>query len=62
MCHNIAFSGGGVHTIAFIGCLKYLEETEKIEHIHNVIGSSGGSFGRRCAGNGLLGTQKSCLE
>lgn len=44
MYHNIAFSGGGVHTIAFIGCLKYLEETEQIEHIHNVIGSSGGSF------------------
>lgn len=44
MYHNIAFSGGGVHTIAFIGCLKYLEETDQIEHIHNVIGSSGGSF------------------
>lgn len=44
MYHNIAFSGGGVHTLAFIGCLKYLEETKKVSDIVNIIGSSGGSF------------------
>jgi predicted acylesterase/phospholipase RssA len=43
MYHNIAFSGGGVHTLAFIGCLKYLEETKKVSDIVNIIGSSGGS-------------------
>lgn len=44
MYHNIAFSGGGVHTIAFIGCVKYLEETKNIDSIINVIGSSGGAL------------------
>jgi len=44
MFHNIALSGGGIHTIAFIGCVKYLHETKKIEELYNVIGSSGGSI------------------
>ena len=43
MFHNIALSGGGIYTIAFIGCVKYLYETNKIEELYNVIGSSGGS-------------------
>lgn len=43
MFHNIALSGGGIHTIAFIGCIKYLFETNKIDELYNVIGSSGGS-------------------
>lgn len=43
MFHNIALSGGGVHTIAFIGCVKYLQETKQIDDIYNVIGTSGGS-------------------
>ena len=44
MFHNIALSGGGIYTIAFIGiCVKYLYETSKIEELYNVIGSSGGS-------------------
>ena len=44
MFHNIALSGGGIYTIAFIGCIKYLCETKKIEELYNVIGSSGGSI------------------
>ena len=43
MFHNIALSGGGIYTVAFIGCVKYLYETNKIEELYNVIGSSGGS-------------------
>lgn len=43
MFHNIALSGGGIHTIAFIGCVKHLYETNKLDQLHNVIGSSGGS-------------------
>ena len=41
MFHNIALSGGGIYTIAFIGCLKYLVETNKMDDVYNVIGSSG---------------------
>lgn len=44
MFHNIALSGGGVHTLAFLGCIKYLSEHDYLEEIHNVIGSSGGSI------------------
>jgi predicted acylesterase/phospholipase RssA len=44
MFHNIALSGGGIHTIAFIGCVKYLQEQNKIDELYNVIGSSGGSI------------------
>lgn len=43
MFHNIALSGGGIYTIAFIGCMKYLFKTNKIDELYNVIGSSGGS-------------------
>lgn len=43
MFHNIALSGGGIYTIAFIGCIKYLHETNKIDELYNLIGSSGGS-------------------
>jgi predicted acylesterase/phospholipase RssA len=44
MFHNIALSGGGIHTIAFIGCVKYLQEHKKLDELYNVIGSSGGSI------------------
>jgi predicted acylesterase/phospholipase RssA len=44
MFHNIALSGGGIHTIAFIGCVKYLQENHKLDELYNVIGSSGGSI------------------
>lgn len=44
MFNNIAFSGGGTHTLAFIGCIKYLEEHKKLVDIKNVIGASGGSI------------------
>ena len=43
MYHNIALSGGGIHTVAFIGCVRYLYENNKLDKLHNVIGSSGGS-------------------
>ena len=44
MYRNIAFSGGGAHTLAFVGAIKYLEETKHIENVRNIIGASGGSF------------------
>jgi predicted acylesterase/phospholipase RssA len=44
MFHNIAFSGGGSHTMAFLGSVKYLEETDQILQISNFIGASAGSF------------------
>lgn len=44
MFHNIAFSGGGTHTLSFIGCVKYLEENTHLVDIRNIIGASGGSF------------------
>ena len=44
MFNNIAFSGGGTHTLAFIGCIRYLEEHKKMMDIKNVIGASGGSI------------------
>ncbi|QOI90277.1 hypothetical protein QKU58_gp054 [Pyramimonas orientalis virus] len=44
MFHNIALSGGGTHTIAFIGCIKYLLEQNKLDELYNAIGSSGGSL------------------
>ena len=43
MFHNVALSGGGIYTIAFIGCVKYLYETNRLEELCNVIGTSGGS-------------------
>lgn len=44
MYRNIAFSGGGAHTMAFIGAIKYMEENKLIENVRNIIGASGGSF------------------
>lgn len=44
MFNNIAFSGGGTHTLAFIGCIKYLQEVNKIDDIKNLIGASSGSI------------------
>jgi NTE family protein len=44
MFHNVALSGGGVHALAFLGCVKYLAEHDHLKEIHNVIGSSGGSI------------------
>lgn len=44
MFHNIAFSGGGTHTLAFIGCIKYLKEVNKLDEIKNLIGASAGSL------------------
>jgi predicted acylesterase/phospholipase RssA len=45
MFYNIAISGGGINTIAFIGCLQYLEEHDNYtKNIHNFLGASGGSI------------------
>ena len=44
MFHNIAFSGGGTHTLAFIGCIKFLREVNKLDDIKNLIGASAGSL------------------
>lgn len=44
MFNNIAFSGGGTRTLAFLGCIKYLEEHEQIKDVKNVIGASAGSI------------------
>ena len=44
MEHNLVFSGGGLHTIAFIGSIKYLTEINQLDNIKNVLGSSGGSI------------------
>ena len=44
MFHNIAFSGGGTHTLAFIGSIKYLKEVNKLDDIKNLIGASAGSL------------------
>lgn len=45
MFYNIAISGGGINTLAFIGCLKYLEEENKSIHaLTNYLGASGGSI------------------
>ena len=44
MYRNIAFSGGGAHTMAFIGAIKYMEENGLIKNVRNIIGASGGSF------------------
>lgn len=39
---NLVLSGGGFKAAAFIGCLKHLEEDNKLSHIQNIIGSSAG--------------------
>lgn len=44
MFHNIALSGGGTHTLAFLGCVKYLEEIGELKNIKNLIGASAGSI------------------
>lgn len=44
MFHNIALSGGGSHTLAFLGCIKYMEEKDELKHIKNLIGASAGSI------------------
>lgn len=44
MQHNLVLSGGGVHTLAFVGCIKYLRERNESDNIKNVLGSSGGSI------------------
>jgi len=44
MQHNLVLSGGGMHTIAFLGSIKYLTETDRLSSIKNILGSSGGSI------------------
>jgi len=44
MIKNIVISGGGFKGLAFVGCLKYLEETQDISYIQNYVGISAGSI------------------
>jgi NTE family protein len=41
---NLILSGGAFKAAAFIGCLSYLEETDKLKDIRNVISSSAGAI------------------
>jgi len=41
---NLCFSGGGIKGIAFIGCLKALEEKNILKNIKSIIGTSAGSI------------------
>jgi predicted acylesterase/phospholipase RssA len=44
MLYNIAISGGGANALAFLGCMKYLEESFLDISIKNYAGSSSGSL------------------
>jgi predicted acylesterase/phospholipase RssA len=43
MYYNIAISGGGANVLAFIGCVKLIQEREDLFALNNFIGSSAGS-------------------
>ena len=42
--NNLVLSGGAFKAIAFIGCIRYLEDNNLISYIQNVIGSSAGAI------------------
>lgn len=44
MYRNLVLSGGSVKGIAYIGCIKYLEEIGRINEFKNLIGSSVGAI------------------
>lgn len=44
MYENLAFEGGGVKGVVYLGCIKALEELDKIKDIKRVIGTSVGSL------------------
>ena len=44
MIKNLVFSGGGIKCISYIGVLKYLEENGLLEHVTDIVGSSGGAI------------------
>ena len=44
MIENLAFSGGGVKCITYIGILKFLEEQNIIKNIKHIAGTSGGAI------------------
>jgi NTE family protein len=44
MYTNIVFSGGAYRSVAFIGCVKYLEEHKLRSHITNISASSAGAL------------------
>ena len=44
MYNNIAFAGGGIHAITYLGCIKYLIEEKMNTNINNFMGSSAGCF------------------
>src|ERR1700747_1384648 len=41
---NLVFSGGNIQGICYVGCLKYLHETNKLNNIKNISCSSVGSI------------------
>ncbi len=41
---NIVFSGGGINSLYFLGVIKYLDETNLINDIDNLCGTSAGSI------------------
>ena len=41
---SLVFSGGGVKGTAYIGVLKYLQETEKLKNVKRFVGTSAGSI------------------
>lgn len=44
MYTNLVISGGGVRGVAFIGCIKALEDFDQLRHMNSFIGSSVGSI------------------
>lgn len=44
MVHNLALSGGGAHVMAFVGCLKVMEDRGLLKEVKEVVGASAGSL------------------
>jgi predicted acylesterase/phospholipase RssA len=44
MVHNLALSGGGAHVMAFIGCIRVMEERGLLQNIKEFVGASAGSL------------------
>lgn len=44
MVHNLALSGGGAHVMAFVGCLKVMEERALLKDVKEFVGASAGSL------------------
>jgi len=44
MYHNLVLSGGSLKGVAFVGCIKYLEEHNLLKSVNTFVGSSIGSI------------------